>query len=67
MLAKVLGLGPTIKYYKPERNCITIGVNDIFKYHYVKYLIIRDLPESFSNERLKIIEISTQSNQKNPN
>ena len=38
MKIDVLGLGESLKEYKPSKNK-TIGVNDIFKHHKVDYLV----------------------------
>lgn len=53
----VLGCGPGIKNFKPIGN-ILFGVNDIFKYHKVDYLVLLDHPEAFNKERLEIIKNS---------
>jgi hypothetical protein len=58
MIIDVLGLGESIKNYNPSGN-ITIGVNDIFKYHKVDHLLVMDKPERFERERLKTIMLST--------
>jgi len=55
---EVLGLGPTLRFYKPNKN-ETIGVNDIFAFHRVDYLLVFDLPGSFSPDRFNIIVNST--------
>jgi len=55
---EVLGLGPTLKYYNPNDN-ETIGVNDIFAFHRVDYLLVMDLPGSFNSDRFHIIVNST--------
>lgn len=55
---EVLGLGPTLRHYKPNNN-ETIGVNDIFAFHRVDYLIVMDLPGSFTPDRFHIIVNST--------
>lgn len=54
MKIDVLGLGESLKEYKPSKNK-TIGVNDIFKYHKTNYLVCVDKPSRFSKDRLKTI------------
>lgn len=54
----VLGLGESINKYVNTGN-ITIGVNDIYKYHKVDHLLVMDKPERFTRERLKTIMLST--------
>lgn len=55
----VLGLGETVREYKPCGN-ITVGVNDIFKYFPVDYLILADPPQRFpEKDRYKTIVEST--------
>lgn len=58
MTIEVLGLGESLSNYKPKGN-ITIGVNDIFKYHAVDHLVLLDPPFKFNPERLKTICEST--------
>ena len=53
----VLGLGDSIKRFK--RGIASIGVNDIYKYHKVNYLVCVDKPEGFKPERLEVIRNST--------
>ena len=50
----VLGLGESLKEFKPSEN-ITIGVNDISKYYPVDFLVCVDKPDRFSKDRLKTI------------
>jgi len=50
----VLGLGESIKEFKPNGN-ITIGVNDIAKYFKTDYLVVVDKPERFTKKRLETI------------
>ncbi len=50
----VLGTGATLKNYVPDNND-AVGVNDIFKYHPVKYLVCVDLPKRFDKKRMDII------------
>lgn len=51
MEINVLGLGESLKEFKPNEN-ITIGVNDINKYHEVDYIVCVDRPTAFTTERL---------------
>ncbi len=61
MRVSVLGLGRTLeKYHKWDGLEVTIGVNDIFKYHSTDFLILLDMPRRFTKERLKTI-LSSQS------
>lgn len=55
---EVLGLGPTLRYYKPNDN-ETIGVNDIFAFHRVDHLIVLDSINSFDLLTFLIICNST--------
>jgi len=55
---EVLGLGPTLRYYKPSDN-ETIGVNDIFGFHKVDGLLVMDRTDSFSPESYHTIINST--------
>ena len=54
MKIDVLGLGESLKEFKPSEN-ITIGVNDINKYYPVDYLVCVDKPDKFTKDRLKTI------------
>ena len=54
MKVDILGLGESLKEYSPSDN-ITIGVNDIFKFHPVDYLVCVDNPQRFSAERFNTI------------
>ena len=59
MTIEVLGLGESIKNYKPNGN-ITIGVNDIYKYVKTDYIVMVDPPNRFNEaDRLKTIMEST--------
>ncbi len=58
MRYNILGLGESLAQYIPDNNK-TIGVNDIFKYHNVDYLVCIDLPTRFKKDRLKTILNST--------
>lgn len=49
MIVDVLGLGESLVEYRPSGN-ITVGVNDIFRFHPVDYLVLVDPPERFMSE-----------------
>jgi len=52
----VLGTGPTLKYYRPEKDDFTIGVNDVNKFFPTTLLFLADPPGRFSPEQKQIIE-----------
>lgn len=54
MTIEVLGLGPSLKNYTDVGN-ITIGVNDIWRYHPVHFLVTADPPSRFTTERKNVI------------
>ena len=54
MIIDVLGLGESLKEYRPSRN-ITVGVNDINKYYRTNYFVCVDKPNKFTEERLNNI------------
>lgn len=59
MTIEVLGLGETVSTFKPNEN-VTVGVNDIFKFHPVQHLILADGPKKFREpDRFKTIIQST--------
>lgn len=47
MIIDVLGLGESLSVYKPSDN-ISIGVNDIYKYHKTDLIVIADPPSKFT-------------------
>jgi len=57
MEASILGLGPSLKDYKPNGR-ITFGVNDIFRFYPVDHLIVQNYPRQFDAERLEVINNS---------
>lgn len=59
MQIDVFGTGPGLKHFPKKSKSVRVGVNDIFKYLPVDYLVLLDHPESFTPERLQIIEDST--------
>lgn len=54
----ILGTAPSIREYVPNPDIKTIGVNDIFKYHAVDYLLLMDGVSTFADDRQKIIKES---------
>ena len=54
MLYSVLGLGESLKDFDGEG--ITIGVNDIYRYHKTKYVVCVDPKRKFEGDRLRFIE-----------
>ncbi len=50
MTVDVLGLGESIKEYKPSKN-LTIGVNDIAKYHNTDIVVCVDRIHKFNRQR----------------
>lgn len=58
MIIDVLGLGESLSLFRPNKDNITFGVNDIFRYYPVDYLVCIDKPNRFNDERLKIIKQS---------
>lgn len=58
MIVDVLGLGESLKQFKPTCGHVTVGVNDIFKYHPVDYLVVVDPPRRFTKERMQTIVCS---------
>lgn len=53
-IIEVLGLGKTLSCYKKNDN-ITIGVNDIWKYHKTDYVVVVDPPRVFDQYRFQTI------------
>jgi len=56
MIAAVLGLGKTLKQYKPGEFDFTVGVNDIFRYHETDYVVCIDHRHRFKDERKQILD-----------
>lgn len=54
MIFDVLGLGESLKEFQLSEN-LTIGVNDIAKYHHTDYFVCVDRPRKFTETRLKNI------------
>lgn len=57
MTIDVLGLGESLSEYRGGN--ISFGVNDIFRYVPVNFLVVLDVPSKFTPERLSVIENST--------
>lgn len=51
----VLGLAKSIKKYSNPNNCLTIGVNDIWKYYKTDYLLVLDKVKTFEPDRFDTI------------
>lgn len=51
----ILGLAPSVQAYQPTKEVVTIGVNDIFKYHKTDILLLMDRIDSFTPDRLNVI------------
>jgi len=58
MKVVILGTGDSVNAYKPC-NCVTIGVNDVFKFYPTNHLLCLDYPQAFTKERLETIRNST--------
>jgi hypothetical protein len=54
----VLGLGPSLYLYRKERYDITIGVNDIWRYHETEVVCCFDEREMFTPDRMAVIDQS---------
>lgn len=54
MIIDVLGLGESLKDYRPSKN-LTVGVNDINKYYRTNYFVVVDRITAFSPDRLNNI------------
>jgi len=52
----VLGLGPSLSLFKPEEYELSIGVNDIWRYHQSEGVVCLDKRQAFTHDRLKIID-----------
>ena len=60
MKIDVLGLGSTLLGAK-FNGLISIGVNDVFKFRPVDYLVLIDKPQAFAPDRLATIKSSTSA------
>lgn len=58
MKIAVLGLGPSLNLYNPEEYELSIGVNDIWRFHKTDVIVCLDKFSAFTPERLKIIQES---------
>ena len=52
----VLGLGSSISLFKPEEFEMSIGVNDIWRYHHTEVVVCLDRRQNFTAERMKYID-----------
>lgn len=52
----VLGLGPSLSLFNPLEFEMSVGVNDIWKYHPSEAVVCLDKRQSFTHERLKVID-----------
>jgi hypothetical protein len=59
MKIAILGLGSSIKEFDPKEFELSIGVNDIWKYHKTDAVVCLNKPKEFTQDRLKIINEST--------
>lgn len=55
MIVDVLGLGPSLSEYTTDRCNVTIGVNDIARFHECDFIVIADPINRFTPERRRII------------
>lgn len=57
MKIHVLGTGPSLKKFlnNPPKNCVTVGVNDIWKHYPADYVVCVDKPHRFTPDRLGVI------------
>jgi hypothetical protein len=55
----VLGLGPSLYLFEPSKFDISIGVNDIWKYHHSEVVVCLDKRQNFNYERIKVIDECT--------
>ena len=51
----VLGTGPSLKLFMPEEFDLTIGVNDIWRFHKTDVVVCLDHAKVFRGERLKTL------------
>lgn len=58
MKIDILGLGESLSLFTPGDN-IVFGVNDIFRFCEVDYLVVIDSPNRFCEERFRYIERAT--------
>jgi hypothetical protein len=55
----VLGLGPTLSWYKPNEFDLSVGVNDIWRFHQTSIVVCLDYRGKFTDERFSIIDKCT--------
>jgi hypothetical protein len=58
MKIAVLGLGPSLKDFSKEDFELSIGVNDIWRYHQSEAIVCLNHPKEFKTDRLKVINES---------
>lgn len=58
-MVAVIGLGDSLKEYKPGGYELSIGVNDVWRYIKTEALVVLDYPKVFTPERLNVINKST--------
>jgi len=51
-----LGLGPSLSLFNPADFEMSVGVNDIWKYHPSEAVVCLDKRQSFTHERMKVID-----------
>jgi hypothetical protein len=56
MKVAVLGLGPSLTEFKAEDYELSVGVNDIWRYHPSEAVVCLDKRQSFIYERMKVID-----------
>ena len=56
MKIAVLGLGPSLSLFKPKEFDLSVGVNDIWRYHHSEVVVCLDRRHTYTSERLKIID-----------
>jgi hypothetical protein len=54
----ILGLGPSIALFDPAKYDLSIGVNDIWKFHPAEEIVCLDYPRVFYPDRIKTINAS---------
>jgi hypothetical protein len=52
----VLGLGPSLSLFNPFKFDLSIGVNDIWRYHKTEVVVCVDKRQNFTRERMEVID-----------
>jgi hypothetical protein len=52
----VLGLGPSLSLFNPSDFDLSIGVNDIWRYHHSEVVVCVDARQNFTRDRMKVID-----------